>query len=158
MHGPVRGSDGAYYLILILPMAWWSRVIKRAGPLYGSAGGFLPVGIFSRPTGQLSTWRKWYAVASTNGTAPDGTNMVFIDNQWIHGHLKIFYPWERRFLWPSSQALVDLPGKWPMIRPEILMGKCTKIKRFCRPLLLAPQSCGKFTEGNTVVRNTKQKW
>lgn len=112
MHGPVRGSDGAYYISINLADGGDGSTYKAGGQYMGSAGGLAGWNIRVDAKGNFTPWANGLRSPAGLGTAPDG-RLWYSDNQGEYmGTSKVFVIEQNKFYGHPS-ALVDLPGMTP---------------------------------------------
>lgn len=154
MHGPVRGSDGAYYISINLADAGDGSAYKAGGQYMGSSGGFPGWSFRVEPNGDFEPWA--YGLRSPAGMAqgPDG-RLWYSENQGEYvGTSKIFILQKDRFYGHPS-ALVDLPGMTPD-SPEI---QWEKVSDKVEPaLILLPHNKVANSPGNPAWDTTKGKF
>ncbi|PUA28583.1 MAG: hypothetical protein B0W54_11585 [Cellvibrio sp. 79] len=121
MHGPTRGSDGAYYISINLADGGDGSTYKAGGKYMGSAGGLAGWNIRVEPDGKSELWASGLRSPAGLGTAPDG-RLWYSDNQGEYmGTSKVFVIEKDKFYGHPS-GLVDLPGMTPD-SPEITWDK-----------------------------------
>lgn len=154
MHGPARGSDGAYYISINLADAGDGSAYKAGGQYMGSSGGFPGWSFRVEPDGKYETWG--YGLRSPAGMAqgPDG-RLWYSENQGEYvGTSKIFILQKDRFYGHPS-ALVDFPGMTPD-SPEI---QWEKVADKVEPaLILLPHNKVANSPGNPAWDTTKGKF
>jgi len=154
MHGPVRGSDGAYYLNINLADGGDGAAYKAGGPYMGSAGGFAGWNFRVDPQGNYQTWGNGMRSPAGMGTAPDG-QIWYSDNQGEYmGTSKIFIL-EKDGFYGHPAGLVDLPGMTPD-SPEILWENV--LNKRVLPAILLPHNRVANSPGNPVWDTTDGKF
>ncbi len=144
MHGPVRGSDGAYYISINLADGSDGATYKAGGKYMGSSGGLAGWNIRVEPNGKFSTWASGLRSPAGMGTGPDG-RLWYSDNQGEYvGTSKIFVIEKDKFYGHPS-SLVDLPGMTPD-SPEIAWEKVQN-KR-AKEIILLPHNRVANSPGN----------
>lgn len=144
MHGPVLGSDGAYYISINLADGSDGATYKAGGKYMGSAGGLAGWNIRVEPNGKFTTWASGLRSPAGMGTGPDG-RLWYSDNQGEYvGTSKIFVIEKDKFYGHPS-SLVDLPGMTPD-SPEIAWEK-VQDKR-AKEIILLPHNRVANSPGN----------
>ncbi|HSC67357.1 MAG TPA: hypothetical protein VLC79_06695 [Cellvibrio sp.] len=154
MHGPVRGSDGAYYININLADGNDGSTYKAGGKYMGSNGGFAGWNIRVEPNGKFTPWANGLRSPAGLGTGPDG-RLWYSDNQGEYmGTSKIFVIEKDKFYGHPS-GLVDLPGMTPD-SPEIAWEK-VQHKR-TDAIILLPHNRVANSPGNPAWDTTKGKF
>ena len=154
MHGPVRGSDGAYYININLADGGDGSTYKAGGKYMGSAGGFAGWNIRVEPNGKFTPWANGLRSPAGMGTGPDG-RLWYDDNQGEYvGTSKIFVIEQNNF-YGHPAGLVDLPGMTPD-SPEIAWDN-VKNKR-TNAIILLPHNRVANSPGNPAWDTTKGKF
>src|SRR5690606_5171550 len=79
MHGPTKGSDGAYYIAINL--AHSDQAIYKAGGMYmGASGGFMGWAIRVSPKGEATLFANGLRSPAGIAAGPDG-RIWYSDNQ-----------------------------------------------------------------------------
>lgn len=112
MHGPARGSDGAYYVTLNL--AHDDDSYKAAGQYMGTQGGLGGWAIRVEPNGKFTPWAYGLRSPAGLGTAPDG-RLWYSDNQGEYMSTSKVFVLEKDHYYGHPSSLVDLPGVTPEI-------------------------------------------
>lgn len=121
MHGPVLGSDGAYYININLADGNDGSTYNAGGKYMGTAGGLPGWNIRVEPNGTFTTWASGLRSPAGMGNGPDG-RLWYSENQGEYvGTSKIFVIEKDKFYGHPS-SLVDLPGMTPD-SPEIAWEK-----------------------------------
>jgi len=110
MHGPVRGSDGAYYLTLNL--AHDSVTYNGGGAYMGTAGGFAGWAIRVQPDKKFTLWANGLRSPASLGVGPD-KKLWYADNQGEYMGTSKLFVIEKDHFYGHPSALVDLPGMTP---------------------------------------------
>lgn len=110
MHGPTRGSDGAYYINLNL--AHDDDSYKAGGQYMGTQGGLSGWSIRVEPNGKFTTWAYGLRSPAGLGTAPDG-RLWYSDNQGEYMSTSKIFVLEKDHYYGHPSSLVDLPGATP---------------------------------------------
>ncbi|HSX50559.1 MAG TPA: hypothetical protein VLF09_06360 [Cellvibrio sp.] len=154
MHGPTRGSDGAYYISINLADGGDGSTYKAGGKYMGTQGGLSGWNIRVEPNGKFELWANGLRSPAGLGTAPDG-RIWYSDNQGEYmGTSKIFTIEKNNFFGHPS-ALVDLPGMTPD-SPEIAWEK-VQDKR-TNAIVLLPHNRVANSPGNPAWDTTKGKF
>ncbi len=154
MHGPTRGSDGAYYISINLADGGDGSTYKAGGKYMGTQGGLSGWNIRVEPNGKFELWANGLRSPAGLGTAPDG-RLWYSDNQGEYmGTSKIFTIEKNNFFGHPS-ALVDLPGMTPD-SPEIAWEK-VQDKR-TNAIVLLPHNRVANSPGNPAWDTTKGKF
>jgi hypothetical protein len=154
MHGPVRGSDGAYYISINLADGGDGSTYKAGGKYMGTQGGLAGWNIRVDPNGKFELWANGLRSPAGLGTAPDG-RLWYSDNQGEYmGTSKIFDIKKDAFFGHPS-ALVDLPGM-TADSPEIAWDK-VQSKR-TNAIILLPHNRVANSPGNPAWDTTKGKF
>ncbi|MGD8177414.1 family 16 glycoside hydrolase [Marinimicrobium sp. ARAG 43.8] len=150
MHGPVKGTDGAYYFGLNL--AHTDDSVYKADGLYmGSQGGYSGWAFRVTPDGDVKPWAYGLRSAAGWTVGPDKQIWITENQGEFVGTSKLFVLKEGQFYGHPS-SLVDLPGMTPD-SPEIAWEKVQDK----RPpeLLLMPQNLLANSPGHPVWDLTK---
>lgn len=110
MHGPVRGSDGAYYFTLNL--AHDSITYNGGGAYMGTAGGFAGWAIRVQPNKKFTLWANGLRSPASLGLGPD-KKLWYADNQGEYMGTSKLFVIEKNHFYGHPSALVDLPGMTP---------------------------------------------
>ena len=154
MHGPTRGSDGAYYISINLADGGDGSTYKAGGKYMGTQGGLSGWNIRVEPNGKFELWANGLRSPAGLGTAPDG-RIWYSDNQGEYmGTSKIFTIEKNNFFGHPS-ALVDLPGMTPD-SPEIAWEKVQNKRT--NAIVLLPHNRVANSPGNPAWDNTKGKF
>lgn len=154
MHGPTRGSDGAYYISINLADGGDGSTYKAGGKYMGTQGGLSGWNIRVEPNGKFELWANGLRSPAGLGTAPDG-RIWYSDNQGEYmGTSKIFTIEKNNFFGHPS-ALVDLPDMTPD-SPEIAWEK-VQDKR-TNAIVLLPHNRVANSPGNPAWDTTKGKF
>lgn len=154
MHGPTRGSDGAYYISINLADGGDGSTYKAGGKYMGTQGGLSGWNIRVEPNGKFELWANGLRSPAGLGTAPDG-RIWYSDNQGEYmGTSKIFTIEKNNFFGHPS-ALVDLPGMTPD-SPEIAWEKVQNKRT--NAIVLLPHNRVANSPGNPAWDTTKGKF
>lgn len=154
MHGPTRGSDGAYYISINLADGGDGSTYKAGGKYMGTQGGLSGWNIRVEPNGKFELWANGLRSPAGLGTAPDG-RLWYSDNQGEYmGTSKIFTIEKNNFFGHPS-ALVDLPGMTPD-SPEIAWEKVQNKRT--NAIVLLPHNRVANSPGNPAWDTTKGKF
>ena len=154
MHGPVRGSDGAYYININLADGGDGSTYKAGGKYMGSAGGFAGWNIRVEPNGKFTPWANGLRSPAGMGTSPDG-RLWYDDNQGEYvGTSKIFVIEQDKF-YGHPAGLVDLPGMTPD-SPEIAWEKVQNKRT--NAIILLPHNRVANSPGNPAWDTSKGKF
>ncbi len=154
MHGPTRGSDGAYYISINLADGGDGSTYKAGGKYMGSQGGLSGWNIRVEPSGKFELWANGLRSPAGLGTGPDG-RLWYSDNQGEYmGTSKIFTIEKNNFFGHPS-ALVDLPGMTPD-SPEIAWDKVQNKRT--NAIVLLPHNRVANSPGNPAWDTTKGKF
>lgn len=154
MHGPVRGSDGAYYISINLADGGDGSTYKADGKYMGSQGGLSGWNIRIEPNGKFELWANGLRSPAGLGTAPDG-RLWYSDNQGeFMGTSKVFVIEHNKFYGHPS-GLVDLPGMTPD-SPEIAWDKVQNTRTSA--IILLPHNRVANSPGNPAWDTTKGKF
>ncbi|RYY76517.1 MAG: hypothetical protein EOO52_03140 [Gammaproteobacteria bacterium] len=159
MHGPVRGSDGAFYININLADGSDGSAYNAGGKYMGSAGGFAGwnIRVENNSKNEVSKFTPWAnGLRSPAGLAkgPDG-RLWYSENQGeFVGTSKIFVLEQNKFYGHPS-SLVDLPGMTPD-SPDITWNKVSD-KRVA-PIILLPHNKVANSPGNPAWDDTKGKF
>lgn len=112
MHGPARGSDGAYYISFNLAHDDSAGSYKAGGKYMGTQGGLGGWNVRVEPNGKFTTWAYGLRSPAGLGTAPDG-RLWYSDNQGEYMSTSKIFVLEKDGYYGHPSALVDLPGITP---------------------------------------------
>ena len=121
MHGPTRGSDGAYYISINLADGGDGSTYKAGGQYMGSQGGLSGWNIRVEPNGKFELWANGLRSPAGLGTGPDG-RLWYSDNQGEYMGTSKLFTIEKNNFFGHPSGLVDLPGMTPE-SPEIAWEK-----------------------------------
>jgi hypothetical protein len=154
MHGPVRGSDGAYYISINLADGGDGSTYKAGGKYMGTQGGLAGWNIRVEPNGKFELWASGLRSPAGMGTGPDN-RLWYSDNQGEYvGTSKIFVIEKDKFYGHPS-GLVDLPGMTPD-SPEIAWEKVQNTRT--NAIILLPHNRVANSPGNPEWDITKGKF
>jgi hypothetical protein len=160
MHGPVRGSDGAYYININLADGTDGSAYNAGGKYMGSAGGFAgwTIGVESsinkNDVNKYIPWANGLRSPAGLANGPD-SRLWYSENQGEYvGTSKIFVLEQNKFYGHPS-SLIDLPGMTPD-SPEIAWSKVAE-KRVM-PVILLPHNKVANSPGNPAWDSTKGKF
>lgn len=153
LHGPVKGSDGGYYVGLNL--AHTDEAVYKAGGLYmGSQGGYSGWAFRVTLEGEARPWASGLRSAAGWAVGPDG-RVWFTENQGeFVGTSKLFVLKEKAFYGHPS-GLVDLPGMTPD-SPAIAWERVQDRRE--REILLMPHNLLANSPGHPVWDTTDGKF
>lgn len=153
MHGPARGSDGAYYIALNLAHA--DQAVYKAGGMYmGASGGFMGWAIRVSPQGESRLFANGLRSPAGIATGPDG-RVWYTDNQGeFVATSKLFVLKEGAFYGHPS-GLVDLPGMTPD-SPEIAWENVSAKRE--KAAVLFPHNIVANSPGHPVWDTTKGRF
>lgn len=112
MHGPVRGSDGSYYVNINLADGNDGSTYNAGGKYMGSAGGFAGWNIRVVPDGSFTPWAYGLRSPAGMASAPDG-RIWYTDNQGEYMSTSKLFLLEQDAFYGHPSSLIDLPGKTP---------------------------------------------
>ena len=112
MHGPTRGSDGAYYISINLADGGDGSTYKAGGQYMGSQGGLAGWNIRVEPNGKFELWANGLRSPAGLGTAPDG-RIWYSDNQGEYMGTSKLFTIEKNNFFGHPSGLIDLPGMTP---------------------------------------------
>jgi len=154
MHGPVRGSDGAYYISINLADGGDGSTYKAGGKYMGAQGGLSGWSIRVEPNGKFEPWANGLRSPAGLGTGPDN-RLWYSDNQGEYmGTSKIFVIEKDKFYGHPS-GLVDLPGMTPD-SPDIAWDKVQNKRT--NAIILLPHNRVANSPGNPAWDTTKGKF
>ncbi|MET0356279.1 MAG: hypothetical protein ABW044_05840 [Cellvibrio sp.] len=158
VHGPTRGSDGAYYININLADGSDGSAYNAGGKYMGSAGGFagwnIRIDADKNGIAKFTPWANGLRSPAGLATSPDG-RLWYSDNQGEYvGTSKIFVIEKDKFYGHPS-SLVDLPGMTPD-SPEIAWNNFSE-KRVA-PIILLPHNKVANSPGNPAWDITKGKF
>lgn len=110
MHGPARGSDGAYYISLNL--AHDDDSYKAGGQYMGTQGGLGGWNVRIEPNGKFTPWAYGLRSPAGLGIGPDG-RLWYSDNQGEYVSTSKIFVLQKDGYYGHPSALVDLPGITP---------------------------------------------
>lgn len=152
MHGPTRGSDGAYYISLNL--AHDDDSYKAGGKYMGTQGGLGGWNIRVEPNGTFTPWAYGLRSPAGLGTAPDG-RLWYSDNQGEYMSTSKIFVIEKDAYYGHPSALIDLPG----VTPE--MAEKTRDSMFDKradAIVLLPHNRVANSPGHPAWDTTKGKF
>lgn len=153
LHGPVRGSDGAYYFALNLAHAD-QGVYKAGGQYMGAAGGLSGWAIRVDPTGEAGLWANGLRSPAGMATGPDG-RIWYADNQGEYVSTSKLFILKKDAFYGHPSGLVDLPGMTPD-SPEIQWEKVSNKRE--RAVVLFPHNIVANSPGHPVWDETNGRF
>ncbi|WP_049630759.1 cytochrome c [Cellvibrio sp. pealriver] len=154
MHGPTRGSDGAYYISINLADGGDGSTYKAGGKYMGTQGGLSGWNIRVEPNGKFELWANGLRSPAGLGTAPDG-RLWYSDNQGEYMGTSKLFDIQKDMFFGHPSALVDLPGMTPD-SAEIAWEK-VQDKR-TNAIVLLPHNRVANSPGNPAWDTTKGKF
>ncbi|MEN0036576.1 MAG: hypothetical protein AAGC78_05895 [Cellvibrio sp.] len=154
MHGPTRGSDGAYYISINLADGGDGSTYKAGGKYMGSQGGLAGWNIRVEPNGKFEMWANGLRSPAGLGTAPDG-RLWYSDNQGEYMGTSKIFDIKKDMFFGHPSALVDLPGM-TADSPEIAWDKVQNKRT--NPIILLPHNRVANSPGNPAWDTTKGKF
>jgi hypothetical protein len=154
MHGPARGSDGAYYISINLADGGDGSTYKAGGKYMGTQGGLSGWNIRVEPNGKYELWANGLRSPAGLGTGPDN-RLWYSDNQGEYMGTSKLFTIEKNHFYGHPSALVDLPGMTPD-SPEIAWEK-VQDKR-THPIVLLPHNRVANSPGHPAWDTTKGKF
>ena len=154
MHGPVRGSDGAYYISINLADGGDGSTYKAGGKYMGTQGGLAGWNIRVEPSGKFSLWADGMRSPAGMGTGPD-KRLWYSENQGEYVGTSKIFTIEKDDFFGHPSSLVDLPGMTPD-SPEIAWEK-VQGKR-AKPIILLPHNRVANSPGHPAWDTTKGKF
>ncbi|MFC3117153.1 DUF7133 domain-containing protein [Cellvibrio fontiphilus] len=154
MHGPARGSDGAYYISLNLAHNEAGSSYKAGGQYMGTEGGLGGWNIRVEPNGKFTPWAYGLRSPAGLGTSPDG-RLWYSDNQGEYMSTSKIFVIEKDAYYGHPSALVDLPG----VTPE--MAEKTRDSMFDKradAIILLPHNRVANSPGHPAWDTTKGKF
>ena len=149
MHGPARGSDGAYYIALNLSHS--DEAVYKAGGMYmGTSGGFSGWAIRVTPEGKYELWANGLRSPAGIATAPDG-RLWYSDNQGEFVATSKIFVLKKDAFYGHPAGLVDLPGMTPD-SPQIAWKKVRDKRQ--KAVVLLPQNRVANSPGHPVWDTT----
>lgn len=153
LHGPVRGSDGAYYFALNLAHAD-KGVYKAGGQYMGAAGGLSGWAIRVTPAGESELWANGLRSPAGMATGPDG-RLWYADNQGEYVSTSKLFILKKNAFYGHPSGLVDLPGMTPE-SPEIQWENVSRNRE--RAIVLFPHNLVANSPGHPAWDETKGKF
>jgi hypothetical protein len=155
MHGPVRDTEGNYFITLNLDDSSNARFEYRAGGKYmGTGGGFRGWAIRVPPQGGFEPWADGMRSPASLGLGPDG-RMWYADNQGEYVGTSKLFVLRRGAFYGHPAGLVDRPGMTPD-SPEITWEKVQDHRDM--PVILFPQSRLANSPGNPAWDTTNGRF
>lgn len=154
MHGPARGSDGAYYISINLADGGDGSTYKAGGKYMGTQGGLSGWNIRVEPNGKYELWANGLRSPAGLGKGPDN-RLWYSDNQGEYMGTSKLFTIEKNHFYGHPSALVDLPGMTPD-SPEIAWEK-VQDKR-TNPIVLLPHNRVANSPGHPAWDTTKGKF
>ena len=154
MHGPTRGSDGAYYLSINLADGGDGSTYNAGGKYMGTQGGLAGWNIRVEPNGKFELWANGLRSPAGIGTEPDG-RIWYSDNQGEYMGTSKLFTIEKNNFFGHPSALVDLPGMTPA-SPEIAWEKMQNKRT--NAIVLLPHNRVANSPGNPAWDITKGKF
>ena len=149
MHGPARGSDGAYYITLNLSHS--DEAVYKAGGMYmGTSGGLSGWAIRVTPEGKYELWANGLRSPAGIATAPDG-RLWYSDNQGEFVATSKIFVLKKDAFYGHPSGLVDLPGMTPD-SPQIAWEKVREKRQ--KAVILLPQNRVANSPGHPVWDTT----
>lgn len=152
MHGPTRGSDGAYYVTLNL--AHDDSSYKAGGQYMGSQGGLNGWTIRVEPNGKFTPWAYGLRSPAGLGTAPDG-RLWYSDNQGEYMSTSKIFVLEKDHYYGHPSSLVDLPGVTPEIAEKT---RDSMLDKRTDGIILLPHNRVANSPGHPAWDTTKGKF
>lgn len=154
MHGPIRGTDGAYYIAINLAHANDGSTYKAGGEFMGTTGGFTGWAFRVQPDGTFTPWARGLRSPAGLGVAPDG-RLFYSDNQGEYVGTSKLFVLKRDGFYGHPASLVDLPGMTPD-SPEIQWENVASTRE--RPVVLFPHNRVANSPGHPTWDTTKGKF
>ncbi|OZY86901.1 hypothetical protein CBP51_07885 [Cellvibrio mixtus] len=154
MHGPTRGSDGAYYISLNLAHDDSGSSYKAGGQYMGTQGGMGGWNIRVEPNGKFTPWAYGLRSPAGLGTAPDG-RIWYSDNQGEYMSTSKIFVLEKGAYYGHPSALVDLPGVTPEIAEKT---RDSMLDKRTDAIILLPHNRVANSPGHPAWDTTKGKF
>jgi hypothetical protein len=154
LHGPTRGSDGAYYITLNLAHDDAGSSYKAGGQYMGTQGGLGGWTVRVEPNGKYAPWAYGLRSPAGLGTANDG-RLWYSDNQGEYVSTSKIFVLEQDHYYGHPSSLVDLPGITPEIAEKT---RDSWWDKRTEAVILLPHNRVANSPGHPAWDNTKGKF
>lgn len=154
MHGPARGSDGAYYISLNLAHDETGSSYRAGGQYMGTQGGLGGWNIRVEPNGKFTPWAYGLRSPAGLGASPEG-RLWYSDNQGEYMSTSKIFVIEKDAYFGHPSALVDLPGVTPELAEKT---RDSMLDKRANAIILLPHNRVANSPGNPAWDTTKGKF